>query len=67
MGGEAKNEGYFCNIPIIKRDTNFISQNLLVRQTSNHHHCDWHAQKTDMQWLSSDFEQFFLVKKSVYF
>ena len=22
-----------------------ISHKLLVRQTSNHHHCDWHAQK----------------------
>ena len=25
-GGKAKNEGYFCKIPIIKQDTNFISQ-----------------------------------------
>ena len=25
-GGEAQNEGYFCKIPIIKQDTNFISQ-----------------------------------------
>ena len=24
--GEAQNEGYFCKIPIIKQDTNFISQ-----------------------------------------
>ena len=23
---EAKNEGYFCKIPIIKQDTKFISQ-----------------------------------------
>ena len=38
-GGEALNEGYFCKIPIIKQDTNFISQ------TSNHHHCNWHGQK----------------------
>ena len=26
MGGESLNEGYFCKIPIIKQDTNFISQ-----------------------------------------
>ena len=26
VGGEAQNEGYFCKIPIIKQDTNFISQ-----------------------------------------
>ena len=25
-GGEAQNEGYFCKIPIIRQDTNFISQ-----------------------------------------
>ena len=25
-GGEFLNEGYFCKIPIIKHDTNFISQ-----------------------------------------
>ena len=25
-GGEAQNEGYFCKIPVIKQDTNFISQ-----------------------------------------
>ena len=34
MGGESLNEGYFCKIPIIKQDTNFITQSL-VRQTSN--------------------------------
>ena len=26
MGEEYLNEGYFCKIPIIKQDTNFISQ-----------------------------------------
>ena len=26
MGGEAQNEGYFCKIPILKQDKNFISQ-----------------------------------------
>ena len=25
-GGESLNEGYFCKIPIIKQNTNFISQ-----------------------------------------
>ena len=25
-GKEAQNKGYFCKIPIIKQDTNFISQ-----------------------------------------
>ena len=25
-GGEAQNEGYFCKIPIIKQDTDFILQ-----------------------------------------
>ena len=28
-GGEAQNEGYFCKIPIIKQDTNFISQTVV--------------------------------------
>ena len=32
IGGEAQNEGYFCEIPIIKQDTNFISQT--VSQTN---------------------------------
>ena len=25
MGGESLNEGFFCKIPIIKQDTNFVS------------------------------------------
>ena len=29
-----------------------FSHKLLVRQTSNHHHCNWHAQKS----TSMDFE-----------
>ena len=40
---ESLNEGYFCKIPITKQDTNFISQ--IFSQTSNQHHCKWHAQK----------------------
>ena len=44
-----------------------LSHKLLVRQTSNHHHCDKHALKA-MQGPSGDFEQFFLVKNNfVYF
>ena len=27
--GEAQNEGYFCKIPFIKQDTNFISQTVV--------------------------------------
>ena len=26
MGGESLNEGYFCKIPIIKQNTNFMLQ-----------------------------------------
>ena len=37
---------------------------LLVRQISNHHHCNWHDQKTYIQGFSSNFEQFFLVKNN---
>ena len=61
-GGEAKNKGYFHKIPIIQQDTN-LSHKLLVRQTSNHHHCDQHAQN-HKQVLSNDFEQFLLVKNN---
>ena len=54
--GEAPNTGYFCKIPIIQQDTNFFSQT--VRQTSNHHHCDWHAKTPicrDFQVILSSF------------
>ena len=45
-----------------------LSHKLLVRQTSNHHHCNWHAQKNCRYRHSSDFEQFFHVKNNfVYF
>ena len=43
MGGESQNEGYICEIPIIKHNTNFISQ--IFGQTSNHYHCNGQAQK----------------------
>ena len=35
---------YFCKIPIIKQDTN-LSHQLLVRQSSDHHHWNQHTQK----------------------
>ena len=44
-GQKPKMRWVFCEIPIIKQDTNFISHKLLVRQTSYHHHCNRHAQK----------------------
>ena len=63
-GGEAQNEGYFCKIPNIQQDINFISQTF-GQQTSNHHHCDQHAQKPICRDFSSDFKQFFLVKNNL--
>ena len=43
-GGEAQNEGYICKSPLFNK-IQTLSNKLLVRQTSNHHHCDQHAQK----------------------
>ena len=55
-GGRSSKKGYFCNIPIFKQDTNFISK-LLLRQTCNHHHWDQHAQKIPhagtFKWFSA--------------
>ena len=48
----------FAKLPLLSK-INTLSHKLLVRQTSNHHHCNCHAQK-----LSSNFEQFFLVKNN---
>ena len=61
--GEAQNEGYFCKIPIIKQDTNFISQTvgrdkLLITTTTIS------MPQTYMERLSSEFEQSFLVKNN---
>ena len=63
MEGEALNEGYFCKIPIIKQDTNFISQTV--------GHTNFSSQplqsacpKTCKQGFCSEFEQFFLVKNN---
>ena len=43
-GGEAQNEVYFCKFPLVSKIPT-LSHKLLVRQTSNHYHCNWHAQK----------------------
>ena len=62
-GGEAQKEGYFCKIPIIKQDTNFISET--VGQTNFlSPPLQSACPKTDIQRLSSDLEQFFLVKNN---
>ena len=59
--GQAKNEGYFCKIPINEQNTNFISQT--VGQTnSKSPPLQLACPKTYWQKLSSDFQQFFLVK-----
>ena len=60
-GERPKMRFIFAKLPLLN-EIQTLSHKLLVRQTSNHHHCDHHAPKTYMQWLSSDFEQFFLVK-----
>ena len=67
MGEKSPNEGYFCKIPIIKKDTNFISQTFgqtnFLPQT-----LQLAYPKTCGQGFSSDFEQFYLVKSNfVYF
>ena len=57
-GGEGKNEVLFfvAKFPLlIKIQT--LSHKLLVRQTSNHHHCNQHAQKHKCQ----DFQSFSAV------
>ena len=63
-GGEAPNEGYFCKIPIIQQDINFISQ------TFGQTNFLWPplqlaCPKTYMQGLPSDLKQFFLVKNNL--
>ena len=59
MGGEVQNEVFFYKIPIIKQDTNFISQ------TVDH---DKHLTTTiatampqNLSGFSSDFMQFFPI------
>ena len=64
--GEALSEGYFYKIPIIKQDTNFISQTF--GQTNFYtlplQLACW---KTYMQRCSSNSDLFFLVKNSFVF
>ena len=64
---ESLNDEYFCKIPIIMHDTNFISQT--VGQTNFlSPPLQLACQKTYKQGFSSDFEQFFLIKNNfVYF
>ena len=46
MGGEAQNEVFFflAKFPLLSK-IQTLSHKMLVRQTSNHHHCDQHAQE----------------------
>ena len=55
---------FFAKFPLLSK-IQTISHKLLVIQTSNHHHWNWYAQKPACMGLSSDFEQFFLVKNNV--
>ena len=41
--GKDQNEGFFAKFPLLS-EIQTLSHKLLVRQTSNHHHCNWHAQ-----------------------
>ena len=41
--GRSLNEGFFCKVPFSEIQT--LSHKLLVRETSNCHHWNWHAQK----------------------
>ena len=52
----------FAKFPLLSK-THTFSYTLFDIQTSNHYHCNQHAQKPLMQGLSSDFKQFFLVEK----
>ena len=44
MGEKPKMRVIFAKFPLLSK-TQALSHKLLVRQTSNHHHCNWHAQK----------------------
>ena len=56
----------FAKFPLLSK-IQTLSHKHLVRQTSNHHHCNWRA-KNLYPGISSDFEQFILVKNNfVYF
>ena len=66
MGEKPKMRVNFAKFPLLRK-IQTLSHKLMVRQTSNHHHCNWHAQNV-YAMISSDFKQFFLVKNNfVYF
>ena len=44
MGERPKMRVIFMKFPLLRK-IQTVSQKLLVRQTSNHCHCNWHAQK----------------------
>ena len=44
MVGEAQNEVFFAKFLFLSK-IQTLSHKLLVRQTSNHHHCNQHTQK----------------------
>ena len=62
MGREAQNEGYFAKFSLLNKIKN-VPHRVLVRHTSNHP-LQLACLKTYMWGLSSDFEQFFLVKNN---
>ena len=43
-GGRSAKWGFFAKFPLLSK-TQTLSHKLLIRQTSNHHHCNQHAQK----------------------
>ena len=44
MGRETQNEVFFAKFPLLSK-IQTLSHKLLVRQTSNYHHCNWHAKE----------------------
>ena len=55
MGEKPKMRVNFAKFPTLSK-IQTLSHKLLVRQTSNHHHCNWHAEKPisrDFQVISS--------------
>ena len=46
---------YFAKFPLLSKKQT-LSHKLFIRQTSNHHHCNWHAQKPACQGLSKWFQ-----------
>ena len=70
--GEAQNEVFLAKFPLLSK-IQTLSEKMLVRQTSNHHHCNWHAKKPlcrDFQVIlnSSSWSKtaLFIVKKQIW-